>query len=206
MTASWENTSPGFLDAVRRIVREELEAIETSRTGKIVTYDPETRSATVQPNGKNRYRDPETGDLVVEDLPPITNVPVQFEGGGLFESVFDIPEGIPCKLDFTKHSLEDLASTGVEGVEPSEAPPFQLSDCIAKVGLHDFASAGIPCPKGVMRIGAKDGPQILFDTTTNTLSLRAVNLIEMLSEVRVRIDGIDVYINDRRVDLSTSDI
>lgn len=206
MSAFWENTSPGFLDAVRRIVREELEAIETSRTGTIVSYDPETRSATVQPNGKTRYRDAETGEMVDEALPPITNVPVRFDGGGPWESVFDVVPNMQCELSFIKHSLEEVASTGIDGPSDPEAPPFQLSDCIAKVGMHHFAAAGVPCPKGVWRIGAKDGPQIIIDTITQTLSFRSVNVIELLAELRIIIDAPDSFINRRRVALHQGDL
>ncbi len=76
---------------------------------------------------------------------------------------------------------------------------------MAEVGLHHFAAAGLPCPKHSWRIGAKDGPQIIFSLDDQKLSIRCINAIEITSGVSIVIKALRLFLNDRWVDPVTQD-
>ena len=196
---------PGIEHVIRRIVREELEGVWTHCPGEITEYDPATKRATVQVKGRLKYRDPQTGEMVEEEIAPITNVPVHFPGGGLGEFVWDIEPPESCWLKFSKLDLDEWLSTG-DGGPASEAPPFDLSNAVAEVGLRHFGAPGDPVPTKTIRLGAKDGPQIVFDMANLVLRIASINEL-VLQALRIRIIGEDVYIGDRLVDqLNTGDI
>lgn len=199
-----DNTRRKLEQTVRRIVAEVLEEeVWTACPGTILSYDPATRKASVQPKGKLRYLDQETGKVVEEVLAVIENVPVHFGGGGDFEWVWDLTPPEPCWLKFSKTSLENWLSTGDDG-PAGQVPPFQLSDAVAEVGLRTLGDPGNPCPPKTMRLGAKDGPQIIWDLIAQKLTFSSINEIDVLAALLVRIksDG-DVFIQDRRVDPHT---
>lgn len=209
MTASVDAFStllPKLEESIRRIVREELEAVHVGCPGVILAYDPVQRRAEVQPHSPLVYLDHETGERAEIAMPPIANVPVHFGGGGGFESVHHVEAGDPCWVKFSHSSLEDWLSNGQAGAA-DESPRFSPSDAVAEVGLHHFGSPGEPVAAGVWRIGAKDGPQIIFDRNRIAIDLRALNQITIAAGAQVRIDSDgDVYIQGRWVDPLGGDI
>ena len=117
----------------------------------------------------------------------------------------------------TRGKLGVLERQVTSFVEMADLPTFEarkralLQKCdeayaVAEVGLRDFGHPRVPCPKGVMRFGAVDGPQIIVDLNTMTISIRSPHAIELASQIRIVMEAPDIFLNGRRVDLQTGDI
>jgi hypothetical protein len=172
---------------------------ETHMKGVVVAYDPATQKADVQPMVQRR-RYVENGSFLDDRLPVIPSVPVEFGGSGKWDLIHDLEVGDRVTLHCFQDSLDAWLSSGDEA-PGSDLKRGALADCTATPGGRDFGHPRIPCPKGVMRIGAVDGPQIVFDLTTLSVTLAAFNEIKILGQARVdiRSEG-DVYIQGRWVD------
>lgn len=85
---------------------------------------------------KDRYED-ENGDVIVEPLAPVTNVPVAFPGGGGMRITFPIAVGDTGYLLFADRSLDVWLSTGGM-VDPQDDRMHHASDAIFVPGLRPF--------------------------------------------------------------------
>ena len=124
-----------FAKAVRQVFRVLLaEELHTCLPGKVESYDPITRKATVKPLLKKKYLD----DTELE-LEPITDVPIIFFGAG--DSGLRLPESQvinqTCLLIFSERSLDNWLLNG-ELTIPAVNTKFDLTDAIAIVGLNSF--------------------------------------------------------------------
>lgn len=114
-----------------------LSHIHTCLPGRIETYDYTTQKATVKPLIKKKYLD---GD--VQELPVLTNVPVQFPRTKKSGITFPLTRGDGVLIVFSERSLERWKSSG-DDTEPGDARKFDLSDGIAIPGLFSFKQKNI---------------------------------------------------------------
>lgn len=139
-----------------------LDDVHVSMPGRIESYDRNKQSASVQPLVRRAFT--RNGERVTELLPVITNVPIEFFGGGGYALTFPVVKGMTCRLQFCSVSLDKwLARGGV--VEPGDDRKFTLTDAIAVVGLRDFAHALVGLPSNAWVMAAPLDGKILLGST-----------------------------------------
>lgn len=107
--------------------------LHTMLPGIIVSYDPATQTAQVQPAIRRIFT--EKGPV---NLPLCVDVPVQFPGGGNFYLTFPVEPGDECCLQFSERAIDNWAIDG--GVQnPAEYRLHDLSDAVATVGINSQA-------------------------------------------------------------------
>lgn len=116
-----------IVDMVNGIVS----GIHTSTPGKIISYDPGTGRASVQPAVKYKVND---GRML--DAPVIVNVPVYFPSGGSASITYPVHAGDPCWLNFAERAMDDWLIGG----ESEDPRKYDLTDCAAFVGMKPSRS------------------------------------------------------------------
>jgi hypothetical protein len=122
MKMSNNQTMQAVVDLAKGIVS----GIHTSAPGKIISYDPGTGRASVQPAIKCKVSDGRT-----LDAPVIVNVPVYFPSGGNASITYPIKAGDDCWLVFAERCIDDWLLGG----ESEDPRKYDLTDCAAFVGM-----------------------------------------------------------------------
>lgn len=164
---SVSNPGEEFAAAIAAKLGAQLDQIHVSMPGRIETYDREKQKANVQPLVRRMIRD-ESGELKSERYPVLTDVPVEFFGGGDYSLTFPVARGMTCRLDFCSAALDKFLAVGGE-VDPKDGRRFSLSDAVCVLGLRDFAHAikdlpadawVLACPTSAqIRLGAHDASE-----------------------------------------------
>ena len=106
----------------------------------IVSYDPTTQSASVQPSLMRKYNGPAGVDIPPVALPQINLVPVVFPGSRTSWLRFPLYPGDPVMLHFSDRSL-DLWWTQGGMLDPAISHKFSLADAICVPGLRSKSEA-----------------------------------------------------------------
>lgn len=161
-----------FVDTMDTWLQARLEALHTTLPGKIQTYNPGTRLATVVPGVRLRSMH---GDLI--DIKPIAGVPVVWPGSKAFSVIpAALEAGDGVLLHFSEAALGAWLN-GTDVHDPEDETRFSLHDCIAVPGLwqtlkvpdgQDLGGAdfGIVGGRGEV-LGGKDGKLDLHNATTD---------------------------------------
>jgi hypothetical protein len=144
--------APSLAEVARRALDGRLATMHTNLPVVVTAYDHDTRKVSVQPLVKQLYLT-EDDARVIEALPVITGVPVQFPGGGGFTLSFPISDGnlviegetLPATtglLQITEASLDRwLSSTdGTQVVDPEIYHRFALTDGVFTPELLPFGA------------------------------------------------------------------
>lgn len=126
---------------IKQGVDARLKDLHTSLPGIIVSFDPATQLASVQPAIKRIFKtnDGEKELLTPTALPILINVPVQFPRGGGFSLTFPVTKGDECLLVFCERSIDNWHKFG--GVKDPGAKRFHdLSDATAFVGISSMVN------------------------------------------------------------------
>ena len=132
--------SETLVEALQLMIESTTSEINTSVPGKIVSYNPKTNRATVQPIIPKKLANGETL------LPPLIHeVPIMFPASGMSGGKqagihLPIAPGDGVKLDFSNRSLENWLSGNNDA--PDDPRQFDLSDCIATPGLNSSGFEG----------------------------------------------------------------
>lgn len=118
-------TTNGAPDAIGSMVQDERNSIWGEIPGKIVSFDPATQTATIQPLYKPQFN----GKAV--DMPQLLEVPVRMARAGGGGMTFPVAEGDFVTLRPSMRSMENYLD-GEEG-EASDARSFNLSDMEAHI-------------------------------------------------------------------------
>lgn len=114
-------------DIIKNAINSSLNNIHTALPGVIISYDPSSNKATIQPALNKNYV---TG---VQSMPVLENVPI------IFPSFIKFPvvQGDYVLLIFCERSLDLWLSVGGQ-VTPTDPRKFDLSDAIGIPGLMPF--------------------------------------------------------------------
>lgn len=125
--------TPAWEDIIADAMDTRLDSVYTAGPGRIESFDPNTRQATVQPLLRNGYIN-EEGDRVTEREPALQGVPVLFRGGGGFEETWPVASGDICLLVHTTKSI-NAWKTGTGGeFDSGDDRKHYIGDAIAIVG------------------------------------------------------------------------
>jgi hypothetical protein len=185
-----------MVDTMDTWLQGRMEEIHTSMPGRIQTYNPSTRTATVVPSVRLRSMH---GDLL--EVKPIQGVPVVWPSSAQFALIpAKLEPGDGVLLHFTEVGIGNWIS-GKSTMDADDETRFSLQDCIASPGLfqpknlkpQDLKGAdyGLVGTKGEV-IGGKDGKVSIKNTETD---LRAVleSMQTMLSIMDVHHTALNAF-------------
>jgi len=135
---------PGVNDTVeifQQFMDSRLADIHTFIPGKILSYDPDKRLAKVQPCIK-QGRQTAGGKKLMQEIPPIDNVPCVITGSGDFVLKFPIKSGTGCGILFAENGIGNWINAGCGLISnPDDFTRFSLTDAICIPGLFPPSGA-----------------------------------------------------------------
>ena len=133
MTAETENALDDFESVIESMIKAQIAILHTGMPARIVTYDPATGKARVQPVIRGR-RD---GSATFK-LPVISNVPVCWPAGGGCSLTFHLQEGDRVWLCFGERSLDEYLQSVRVDITAKSRRRYALTDAIAIPGVQPF--------------------------------------------------------------------
>lgn len=148
-------------ELLRRSVRAEFaEGMHTMIPASVQSFDAAKQMANVQILVKDFHRNEEAA-LVVDSLPIVCNVPVQFLTAGGFTFTVPIVAGTTGSLIFSERSLDAWLSSSGDEVDPGLYARFSLGDCVFMPGLLPFgAPMSVAPPTDHATAGSVTGKRI----------------------------------------------
>ncbi len=123
-----EDDSPELASVIAAAIEARLVDVHTSLPGRVESYDAARQVADIKPMLRRVIRR-ENMERVVEELPVIPCVPVQWSrGGGAFVSL-PLAAGDFGWLMFADYSIDRFRSTG-DDVDPGDTRRFDLSNAV----------------------------------------------------------------------------
>jgi len=120
-----------LLEAIRFAFDRFKVGLWTAGPGKIVSYDPKKKRATVIPAFRRKFTDGTT-----EALPMLHNVPVLHPSGGGFTLLFPLPKGEPVLLIFCMRGIDRFKET--YEIEDPSGGIMELKDAVAIAGFGEL--------------------------------------------------------------------
>jgi hypothetical protein len=174
-----------FENSMVKLIESFINDIHTSCPGKIVEYNKDKQTCTVQPCIKNKYSEQEE----YEDLPLLLDVPVLFPGSGDFFLTWDIKPESYCWLMFAERSIENWIIDGGL-VEPASFSTYDLSDAVAFVGINPNPEALAGVLEDCMMLRNRDG------STSIKLETDAITVTNAKGSMSLDADGVITLTNE----------
>jgi len=163
--------TPELGELLELTARSWIGEVHTALPGKIVEYYPETQKADVKPLIKRRIVH-EDGSELLEEIPIIPDVPVQFmRGGGFFLTLPLVPGDLVC-LHFMERSIDNYLSGEGEDTDPDEFRTHDLSDAVAVPGFYPFKRPIKDIDSANLVLGLDDGGIQIHLTPDGTMELK----------------------------------
>src|SRR5688572_27914355 len=105
------DAEPELAELIRRALESRLAQVRVSMPGVIVSYDAATKTATVQPALSDVVFD-DDDERVVNEIPPIQNVPVVWPSCSALSIHGNLEEGDTGDLVFATNSISDWQRSG----------------------------------------------------------------------------------------------
>lgn len=151
--------TPELEDVIRLALENFQSGLHVALPGRIESYDASSQTASVKPLVKNTFIDDEGVD-VVETLPVINRVPVQFARGGGFFLSFPIVKGDHVLLVFNERSIDKFQTGDGEDTDPVDIRMHNLSDPVAIPGFYPDSKALADAHVSNTVLGKDGGTQI----------------------------------------------
>ena len=135
-----QTDSPSWAEVIRSSVNSMLGDVHVALPGRIELWDPVTQKADVKPLIKRVFYTFER-DRIVEELPVIPNVPVQFPRSFGFMVTFPLQKGDHVLLIFNERSIDQFMAKQGNDTDPLDVRRFDLSDAVAFPGFFPDAKA-----------------------------------------------------------------
>ena len=150
--------------------------------GTVVAYYPATQTADIQPPVWSAL-DLEDG-VLPEQLPLLTNVPVEFLRGGGYAITFPLLPGDTGELRFPDFSIDLWRSSGLDG-PPQDLRTHSVGSAVFQPGLASTLRA-IPGLPNALFVGSETGvlPVVLGAMT-------ATDFVALASKVESRLGAIE---------------
>ena len=141
------NLTPNLGDVILAAMDARLQSVWTAIPGRVVDYNANEQSATIQPIVRHAYTD-EEGNRIPETLPQIHRVPIVFPGSGQYSITWPVSAGDVVLVVFAAQSIDRWLARGGTDVDPGDDRRHHLSDAIAIPGLRNFAQPIDPSVAG----------------------------------------------------------
>ena len=159
-------------EVVERSITAAFISMDMLDPGTIVSYDPATATATVQPDLQILMQDEST-----QPKAPIHGVPVLWPGIGNYTFRGDLAAGTQVWLLWSQSGLEHWKAAGMGAARPGDGPFFQYADAICLPCLPRRA----PLPAGAKIV-------IGDDTNTNFISMSDTEIVLTVGAFSVTLD------------------
>jgi hypothetical protein len=162
--------------------------LHTGMPGQIVSYNPATMTAVVQPSLQAFQTLPD-GTVQLVTIRPIEDVPVHFPGGGGFTLTFPVKPGDDCWIKFSERSLDNWYQHG--GVQqPSDWRMHDITDAVAEVGVRSQPKVPGNVSGTTTQLRSDDGTMVVDMNPANaTMTLTAPTQI-VLDTPSVTVTGV----------------
>jgi hypothetical protein len=183
--------------------------IHTSMPGTIVSYNPATMTATVQPAIQAMHRQTDRTRKPLS-IPPVTDVPVHFPAGGGYTLTFPIKPGDECLIVFNERNIDNWHQMGGEQA-PADLRMHDVNDCIVHVGLRSQpkvlgTNGGQPAHGDNVQFRSDDGTRYVeINNSANTIRTvcgsvtstldGAGNVLEIVAPTEIRLTSPRVVIS-----------
>lgn len=124
-------------DAITSTVEDYMTNVHVSIPGKIESYNPATKEASVKPLIKRKFA---TGEVL--SYPVISGVPVQIPGGKRACLSYPLEVGDAGIILFSERSLEEYLNGFVVEADQGDPRRFSLNDGIFIPGVFPFGEPG----------------------------------------------------------------
>lgn len=125
-----EIDDPDDLDAIIEIIRGEIAVIRTITPARVVSYDPATERATVQPILRGRFVDLEEEQLTTYLPAPLAGRPVLWMSAGALGVTGELVADQEVTLLISDRSIAEWLQTGGADVTPADLRRFDLTDAL----------------------------------------------------------------------------
>lgn len=149
--------------------------IHTSMPGTIVSYNPQTMTATVQP-ALQVFHTKIDGTTEPVTMATISDVPVHFPGGGGHVLTFPVRQGDDCWLVFSERSIDNWFQHG--GVQqPSDHRMHDINDPVCHVGVRSQPNVPNNVSQNTVQLRSDDGNTLIdIDGANGAIKLTAQNV------------------------------
>lgn len=184
---------PTEMEIHRKALDRRIRTIYTATPGEIVSYDPATQTAEVQlivreeiPND-----DEEATEQDFETVPPLKDVPIQYPGGGGAFIHFELTQGDPVLVVFSREDFSAWRETG----EISDPPDLRKHGMNA-VAIPTFSRPGklISNPESGFSLGYIAGLQAVFSAGGIKLGQAATEFIALAAKTDARFTAIETWL------------
>lgn len=154
-----DQRTPSLENVLRRVMESHQMDLHTALPGRIEKYDPARQVADVKPLIKRNFvADDED---VVEALPIITDVPVQFPRAGNRFISLPIKPGDHCLLVFQERSIDKWqVSKDGDDTDPVDLRMHNLTDAVALPGFYPDSKKLADADADNIVIGEDGGVQV----------------------------------------------
>ena len=174
-------------------LQSRLEDVHTMLPGRVQSYNPETRLATVKPSVLFRSLH---GDTL--DIPPIDSVPVVWPGSTDFSVHSALEAGSGVTLVFSEAGIGGWLR-GTQDADADDETRFSLHDAVAipglwpvsRVPLHQFRTAQWGMASASAEIGGTEDGKLSLRNETETLR----EILELLQGFLPAMDAHHVALN-----------
>lgn len=156
--------TPSLAEVLENAMDERLSDVWTAAVGRIVSWDPDSCSASIQITTKQLHTR-EDGTSVASQIPILPNVPVIMPGSGNDWGVsFPVVKGDVCLVVFSTLPLDAWKFTTDRVVAPKLGSLHCLNNAIAIVGLRSLvgarAASMTPIPDDAMVLWTESGKEL----------------------------------------------
>lgn len=120
-------------DTLQNFYMSRQENVHTCLPGRISSFDPDTRKASVKPLIKLKNKNGST-----LEIPLISDVPVVFPGGENFQLSWPVKSGDNCVMLFAETGIGNYLNGSGQVVDADDMSRFSLTDAICIPGLSTF--------------------------------------------------------------------
>ena len=143
-------------EVITKAIDYRLAQLRVAIPGKVKAYYADKQAADIQPL-VNSAMPLEDGTLV-EELPILYGIPVEFPRGGGYAVMFPLDPNDTGMIDFCDFSIDLWRSSGNQGA-PNDLRTHALGNAVFRPGLH-HGKNNIPSPPSGAMIGAETGKRI----------------------------------------------
>lgn len=168
-----------------------LAEAKTCLVGEVVSYDETVQKAVIRIVTRTRYTD-EDGETQTRQGPTLSDVPIQFPGGGVgadaWRITWPIVPGTKVRVEFTSASIDRWLALGGHDVDPEDDRHHDINDAIAVPGVHSYAEVPTDAPLDALvihgaaiKLGASDA--------TDPVARRS-DLVALHAKITAAVDGV----------------
>lgn len=144
-------SAPSLAALLNKVRESTFAGLRVSCPGRVERYDAAKQTVDVKLLVQDFYEDAGGVRRYVSE-PVISNVPVQFPGGGGMRITLPIAAGDPVLVVFADRSIDQWQATGNEGT-PEDTRRHHISDAFAIPGIKANPQAWTDAPTDVISIG-----------------------------------------------------